>query len=105
MVPQAVSDKEGEDEAGEEDDEEEWKRERERDGEGEGEGEGEDDGELREGEDPRDPRVIARRKSEATNLDKLKRGRNFTLLPYTARPASLKFGIQPEYYVTYNLLR
>ena len=105
-VPQAVSDKEGEDEAGEEDDEEEWKRERERDGEGEGEGEGEDDGELREGEDPRDPKVIARiaarRKAEQINLDNMKRGRNFTLLPYTARPASLKFGIKPEYYVTYN---
>ena len=101
-VPQAVSDKKGEEYAGEEDDEEEWKRERERDGDGDDEGEGE------EGEDPRDPKAVGRyaarknKNSEATNLDNMKGGRNFTLLPYTARPASLKFGIKPEYYVTYN---
>ena len=82
-------------------------RERERDGDGDGDGDGEGDGEDEgeKGEDPRDPRVIAREKSKATNLDNLKRSRYFTLLPCTARPASLNSGIQTEYYITHNILR
>ena len=72
---------------GDEEDEEEWKG---------------DGGDGEESEDPNDPKVIKRRASEATNLDNMRRGRNFSLLPYTPRPTSLKFGCKPENYCSYD---